>query len=520
VAAVEDVARLRDALGVAPPQGIPESLLEPVADPLGDVVGRYARTHGPFAASEAADELGLPTAAVSEVLTRLEGEGRVAPGAYRPGGSGQEWVDLEVLRRLRRRSLAALRSEVEAVEGAALARFLPKWHDLGDHPGHPDRLLGTIRQLQGYPIPASALEADVLPARMRYSPRMLDDLLASGDLVWIGAGALGVADGRITLFQRGQVPLLHRSPTQQPVPDEPLHHLLRDHLAERGASFFQDLYIGAEGGDPAAVLAALWDLVWAGEVTNDTLAPLRAFLKPSRGSRKAGKPRLASATPASGSGRWYLVRDLEAIPEALAEARATATAEQLLERHGIVTRSAVLSEGVPGGFSGLYPVLSAMEDTGRVRRGYFVEGLGGAQFGLPGAIDRLRSTAEIGRHVMAATDPANPYGSVLDWPEHPVGRPARRSGAYVVVEDGELLALLERRGKSVLLFGAARDEPSAVAASLATLAQKGPRALTVERVDGEPTSAGGPMSAALVANGFVVGYKGLTQRPTGGRRRS
>jgi ATP-dependent Lhr-like helicase len=267
------------------------------------------------------------------------------------------------------------------------------------------------------------------------------------------------------------------------------------------------------------VLTALWDLVWAGEVTNDTLAPLRAHLKPSRGSRRGGKPRLSAATPAAGTGRWYLVRDLEASPAVLPEARATATAEQLLERHGIVTRSAVLSEGITGGFAGLYPVLGAMEDTGRVRRGYFVEGLGGAQFGLPGAIDRLRSAGETSRLVLAATDPANPYGSLLDWPEHSSGRPARRTGSYVVIDDGELLALLERAGRSVLMFEGARADPDAVAACLTDLAQRRSRPLTVERVDGEPTSAS-PLAAALLANGFVIGYKGLTYRAATGRRRT
>ncbi len=519
LAAVEDVARLRDALGVAPPQGIPEALLEPVADALGDVVGRYARTHGPFAAAEAADTLGLPTAAVTEVLTRLESEGRVAAGAYRPGGSGQEWVDLEVLRRLRRRSLAALRSEVEAVDGPTLARFLPKWHDLGDHPGTADRLISIVQQLQGSPIPASALESDVLPARVRYSSRLLDDLLASGEVVWIGAGALGVADGRVSLFQRNQVPLLRRDTTAaEDAPAEPIHDLLRTHLAARGASFFTDLYVGVAGGDPSVVLTGLWDLVWAGEVTNDTLAPLRAYLKPSRGSRRGGKPRLPSATPTAGTGRWYLVGDLEAGPPPLPEARATAAAEQLLERHGIVTRTTVLSEGITGGFAGLYPVLSAMEDAGRVRRGYFVEGLGGAQFGLPGAIDRLRGSTEAGRLVLAATDPANPYGSVLDWPDHPSGRPARRAGSHVVIEDGQLLALLERAGRSVMLFGAGHSDPEPVAAVLADLSARRARPLTVERVDGEPT-AKSRLAAALLANGFVIGYKGLTSRPIAGRSR-
>ncbi len=407
-AAVEDIAKLRDALGVQPPPGIPSALLEPVPDPLGDVVGRYARTHAPFPAEQAAKDLGLAEPVVTEVLNRLERESRVASGAYQPGGHGTEWVDLEVLRRLRRRSLAVLRREVEAVDGYRLGLFLPMWHGVGNKSAGPTRLPEVVRALQGRAVPASILERDVLSDRMAYNPADLDRLLASGDVVWIGRGPLGANDGKVALYFRDHVPLLHTPTDSTDMPESDAHEALRQHLSQRGASFFSDLYVATGGGDQQTVVDALWDLVWSGEVTNDTFAPLRAFAGTKKRS-KSSRPNLRQSVPLAGSGRWYLVRDLlgdEPGPEP--EQRAKALAEQLLERHGVVTRPAVLAEGITGGFSGLYPVFAAMEDTGKVRRGYFIEALGGAQFGMPGAIDRLRDVASSGVVALAAADPANP----------------------------------------------------------------------------------------------------------------
>jgi ATP-dependent Lhr-like helicase len=507
LAAIEDVARLRDALGITPPQGVPMPFLEPVADPLGDVVARYARTHGPFGDDEAGDSLGLPTGVVEEVLKRLEASGRVASGAYRPGGSGQEWIDIEVLRRLRRRSLAVLRREVEAVDGAALGRFLPAWHGAGETTTRQDRLTEVIRQLQGASLSAGILESEILPARMSYNPAMLDDLLASGELVWLGRGSVGTRDGKVSLYLREQVPLLHDAVQNDPV-EGPVHDALRGHLASRGASFFRDLYVGAEGGDPDVVLEALWDLVWAGEVTNDTLAPLRAlsWKKARRSGRRAGLP---SATPPAGSGRWYLVADLHAGIPALAEERGRARAEQLLDRYGVVTRDAVLAEGIPGGFAGLYPVFAAMEDAGRVRRGYFIEGLGGAQFGLPGAIDRLRSTTA-SFLTLSATDPANPYGAMLAWPQVAAGRLARRAGSHVVLYDGHLVAYVERGGRTLHTLDADHDAV-ALAAEVTSLARRRYRRMTIETIDDDP-AAQTALGAALLADRFVQGYRGITFR--------
>lgn len=512
LSAVEDVARLRDAVGVQPPPGMPEALLEPVADPLGDVIGRFARTHGPFSGSETAESLGLPRAVVEEVLERLEAEGRVASGAYRPlaspgaTGAEREWVDLEVLRRLRRRSLAVLRSEVEAVDEAALGTFLPAWHGVGSGSSRPDRLLDVVRQLDGAELPAGIVERDVLPSRLDYEPARLDDLLSSGEVVWAGRGPLGPRNGRLAFYVRDHTALLHRAPAVD-APEGQDHHAIRAHLEGRGASFFRDIYDACGGGDPETVLAAIWDLVWAGEVTNDTLAPLRAHLwgKARSGGRRSRN--LLGSTPPSGTGRWYLVRDLLA-GDPTPEERATSMVDTLLERHGVVTRDAVSAEGVPGGFSGIYPVLASMEDVGKVRRGYFIEGLGGAQFGLPGAIDRLRSSASQGVVTLAAADPANPYGAALPWPEGAGGRPGRKSGAYVGLVDGVLSVYVEPGGRTATTFGMDL-EPCARA--LASIAPRH-RSMTLETIDGILAASAG-IAPLLVEVGFVNGYRGLVFDP-------
>ncbi|MCB2222890.1 MAG: DEAD/DEAH box helicase [Actinobacteria bacterium] len=509
-AAVEDAGRLRDALGIPPPRGVPDAFLDSPADPLGDVVGRFARTHTPFTAGEAAASLGLPPAVVDGALSSLERAGRVSRGAFRPGGAGREWVDAGVLRRLRRRSLARLRSEVEPADPAAFARFGVSWHGIGDGGGSTDDLLRAVRRLQGAALPASTLESSALAARLDYAPAMLDALAAAGEVVWVGRGPLGAGDGRVALYLRDHAATL-AWPLDVDRPDGPLHDALRTHLERRGASFFGDLYEAAGGGDPDAVVDALWDLVWAGEVTNDTLAPLRARLT-GRNRRTAGRPALpSSSAPPAASGRWGLVEGLpgRADPTAAAAARA----EQLLERHGIVVRDAVLSEAIPGGFAGLYPVFGAMEEAGRVRRGYFVEGLGGSQFALAGAVERLRAPADPGPAVvLGATDPANPYGAALPWPERDRARPSRTAGALVVLDGGRLAAFVERGGRRVATFDGASPEP--VAAALAAALQRGGargRRHTIAAIDGAPARET-PLGRALLDAGFVESYKGLTTR--------
>jgi len=489
IAAAEDAARLRDALGVALPAGLPQAFTDPVARPMEALVGRWAATHGPFTTHDVARRFGVHAERVEHALLALQEAGRVVSGAFRPGGAGTEWCDDDVLRRLRRRSLAVLRREVEPVDPVALARFLPAWHGIGGPRRRgPDAVAEVIGQLQGAPLPASTLDADIMAARVTdYTPADLDTLLASGEVVWAGAGALGPADGRLVLAFRDQAHLLLPEPADDAL-DDTLHAAIRGHLGQRGASFWPELFSALGVADQDAVLAALWDLVWSGEVTNDGLAAVRALggsrrATAGRKARGRGRPRpgtLRRVGPPTAQGRWSLTADLRqagappaaslpATAASVAASRATeiahARAASLLERHGVITREAVLAEGVPGGFAAVYPVLKAMEEAGTVRRGWFVEGLGATQFALPGAVDRLRDARDAhdraGRDtsaivVLAATDPAQPYGAALAWPDSP-GHTGRNAGAHVVLVNGQAAAYLERGAKSLVVFADAGD---------------------------------------------------------------
>jgi ATP-dependent Lhr-like helicase len=543
VAAAEDAARLRDGLGVAIPLGLLTAFTDPVPTPLADLVARYARTHGPFLAAEVATRLGVDPHRVDGELADLEVAGRVVRGEFRPGGVSREWCDTEVLQRLRRRSLASLRREVEPVEADAFARFLTAWQGLDVPRRGVDGLVEVITSLQGAAIPASVLEAEVLPARVSgFRGADLDALCAAGEVVWVGAGALGSNNGRVRLFFRDQAPALVAalsSGGEVDRPDGPLHDALRARLWARGASFWPDLVAAcAEAGlayDEPTVLAALWDLVWAGEVTNDTLAPLRSHLSgrassrpATRGAARPRPGRLARIGPPAGAGRWSLVSTLlapagDAPPPTPTEA-AHALAWQLLERHGVVTREAVLAEGVPGGYAAVYPVLRALEERGQVRRGYFVSGLGAAQFALPGAVDRLRSARDEREErppiVLAATDPAQPYGAALAWPEPAGGgHLARAAGARVLLLGGRPLGFLERGARRLVTFVSRDDEPEQVAArnhtlvaALASLVSTGSvRSIEVSHVDALPVREA-PLAADLRAAGFVDGYRGLVLR--------
>jgi ATP-dependent Lhr-like helicase len=519
-AAAEDASRLRDALGWPIPQGLPIAFTDPVEKPLDDLVARYARTHGPFHLTEACARLEVSEERVRESLTRLEQEGRVVIGEFRPGGAEREWCDTGVLRVLRRRSLAALRHEIEPVDAAVFARFLPAWQGVSRGRRGLDALVEALEQLQGMAIPASVLERDVLPVRVDgYRPNMLDELCAAGELVWIGAGALGADDGRVRLFFRDRVRLLAPRPNVDEAPSDEIHDALRDRLLRAGASFWPDLVAASGNADEALVLAASWDLVWAGEVTNDTFGPLRSARRvTARKPTSRGRPqpgRLTRLGPPAGAGRWSLVVPLLE-PEPSPTDAAHATALQLLDRNGIVTREAVRAEGIAGGFAGVYPVLKALEEAGRARRGWFVAGLGAAQFALPGAVDRLRAHRRIddederGRvHVLAATDPAQPFGAALSWPEGP-GRPARAAGAYVVLVDGACAAYVERGGKALLTFGDV--EPEVWAGALVEAHKEGRLAkVAIERIDDEPARTS-PYAETMRHAGFADGYKGLTLR--------
>jgi ATP-dependent Lhr-like helicase len=522
LAAVEDAGRLRDALGLAIPAGLPAAFTDPVPYPLDDLVARYARTHVPFVIGDVVARLDVTTERALATLTRLESAGRIVHGEFRPGGVEREWCDTGVLRALRRRSLAALRHEVEPVDASTFVRFLSAWQGIGRGRRGTDALIVAIEQLQGVAIPVSVLERDVLPARVDgYRPAMLDELCAAGDLVWTGAGALGAEDGKVRLFFRDSAKQLASSVVLPEPPTGPLHDAIREQLARAGASFWPDLVATAAEDSEAVLLAALWDLVWAGEVTNDTFGPLRASRRTSarRASRARPHPgRLTRLGPPAGAGRWSLVATiLDPAPSPTEMAHAMAL--QLLERHGVVTREAVRAEGTPGGFAAVYPVLRALEEAGRARRGWFVAGLGAAQFALPGAVDRLRAQRHVpddepGRVVVfAATDPAQPYGAALSWPEHSgASRPTRAAGAHVVLVDGGCVAYLERGGRTLLTFTAASAvEDHDVWVNAIVEAHKEGRLgrLQIERIDDEParTSRYAPL---LRSAGFADGYKGLT----------
>jgi ATP-dependent Lhr-like helicase len=610
-AAIEDAGRLRDALGVALPPGVPDAFTEPVADPLGDLVARYARTHGPFTAAAAAQRYGLGGAVVAGALRRLAAEGRAAEGEFLPGGRGTEWCDGEVLRLLRRRCLAKLRREAEPVPPQVLARFLPAWQNAARpdrrrpaasrRPAGPDAVYDVIEQLSGSAIPASALETLVLPGRVPgYSPALLDELTAAGDVVWSGAGGLPGGDGWLVLASADAAPLLLPEPGE--ITTTPVHEAVLAALDGGGALFFRALAdrVGAQLRSPAdpgraasspaghgptdpELAAAIWDLVWAGRLTNDTLAPLRTVLSSGRpvadpaanghgspppstsGLRAAGRPgrhtdragrtlprrpgraMLPSRSgPPTVSGRWSLLPPGE--PDRTR--RLYALAGALLDRHGILIRGAVTVERVAGGFGALYPVLRAMEEAGQCRRGYFVEGLGAAQFALPGAVDRMRAMADPALAppgsdpppvsatptaggppasggapaaaassvvVLAAADPANAYGAALPWPprpdETPGGhRPGRKAGALVILADGQLVLYVERGGKTLLSWTSDPALLDPAAAALAEAVRDGALGrLTVERADGAGVYDS-PLARALEAAGFRPTPRGLRLR--------
>ncbi|MFP5023415.1 ATP-dependent helicase [Pseudonocardia phyllosphaerae] len=687
--AIEDAGRIRDALGAALPVGVPEAFTEPVTDPLGDLVLRYARTHGPFTAAEIAARFGLGVAVVTGVLDRLTGTGRLVKGELRPqaalpaGSAGEtEYCDAEVLRRLRRASLARLRHEVEPVEQRALGRFLPAWQGVAVHDGGrrgrvrrapgPEDVLGVVEQLAGAPLPASGVESLILPARLPgYTPALLDELTAAGEVTWAGCGALAGRDGWLALAPSDVADLLLPAPDLDTA-GTPLHAAVLAALGlpdpaaltdpeageiAGGALFFRELATRAgmlltEQDEPAPsdedVVGAIWDLVWAGALTNDTLGPLRARLSGGGDRRggtgrqggahrtgrrsprgryaqlRAGRPSMPSRTgPPSVGGRWSI-----AVPrEPDATRRAHAMAEAFLERHGVLTRGALGTERVTGGFAAVYKVLRAMEESGRCRRGYVVEGLGAAQFAVPGAIDRVRALAGpdgpgpsgsgpsrsdpgtdtgqgsgpgsapstrtdtaadpapgddagfvdltediteditdssdfpdagatddvpddlrrpgmfpgsgAGRHdefdggagtgpraqrdawralprvVLAAADPAQPYGAALPWPDtlgETKHRPGRKAGALVVLVDGAPALYVERGGKSLLSFTGSRDELRAGAEALAGAVHEGwLGSLAVERADGQDSLAS-DLSEVLTEAGFRVTPKGLRLR--------
>ncbi len=561
--AAEDAARYRDALGIPLPPGLAVALLEPVAHPVLELVRRYARTHGPFTLREVAERFALDATVVENTLRLLAAENRILEGGFRPGGLHREWCDAEILRQIRRKSLARLRREVEPVEQHTLARFLTHWQGLlaprrtGN--ANLDALLDAIESLQGAPLPATLLESSMRPARIAdYQPSGLDTLVAAGEVSWAGVEPIGERDGRIALFLADKLPLLlQRRPIIDPLTER--EQKIMAVLESTGASFFDPLHQALGGGYPGETIEALWSLVWRGLLTNDSLHALRAYIQRPETARtprrvQTGVFRSRRTTPPVAQGRWSLLplrRDvapgsrpavLSVSTPATIAVGPTATesshalALQLLNRYGILTRESVAAENVPGGFSAVYDVLKALEESGRIRRGYFVAGLGATQFALPAAVDLLRQlrTAppeEKPEFVqLAATDPANPYGSVLRWPDLPVAEEdsesaprilTRAAYAEVVLRNGQLVAWLRRGNPNILVFLPAEEpERSQTAAGLAhflcargqqRMRQSNHQGVLITTINGQPVAAD-PMARFLMDAGFHPGPLGMHLR--------
>lgn len=527
--AVEDAARYRDAIGVPLPPGLPVTLLEPAVDPITDLVRRFGRTHGPFTNKDVSARLGLGVAVVDAALARLLASGRVVDGEFRPGGRGREWCDADVLRTVRQRSLARLRQDVEPVEATALGRFLVNWHALARPKHGLDGVLDALEQLQGVPVAASVLDSEILAARVRdYSPAMLDTLLGAGEVTWVGVEPLGERDGRIALYLTDHVATLLPPTALGGKKHEGLtgrEAQIVAYLHRHGASFFGQIHEAAGGGFPQETVDAIWDLVWKGLLTNDTMHALRAYASPPERARRQAKGiafRSRRLVPPSAEGRWTIVPTPSSSPTAWA----TSIAHQLLSRHGIVTRDVATTEQLPGGFSAVYPVLRRLEETGRIRRGYFVAGLGAAQFAQPGAVDLLRDARderdETTAVTISATDPANPYGVLIPWPLTPAGEArgaTRTAGARIVIVNGRAAAWIGR-GDRQLIVCLPDDEPErskigrAMAKEIVAIAHRAPegrRGWLIEEINGLPAIED-PASRYLLDSGFASTAMGLQLR--------
>ncbi len=549
---VEYAGRYRDALGVPLPVGLPESLIAPAPNASQDLARRYARTHGPFATQEFAERYALGRTTAESMLKTLANSGRLLDGEFRPGGTGREWCDPDVLQSIRRRSLARLRKEVEPVEPAVFGRLLTSWQGVSRPRLGLDALLDAIENLQGAPLPASIFESEILSARVRgYNPADLDALTAGGEVTWVGVEPLGERDGRLAVFLTDHMSRLWRPPAP-PAPAGPRRSIAKagppsdsevsprerailSYLESEGASFFAPIHDAAGGGYPGETVDALWDLVWKGLLTNDTFHALRAFTRPAE--KRQRKParrtnfRSRRIGPPSSEGRWSLTAD-RLTGDVSPTEWSTATAQQLLSRYGVVTREVAGAEGIEGGFSAVYDVLKAMEDAGRIRRGYFVAGVGAMQFAMPAALELMRSFKNASDDpdtvVLSATDPANPYGTMLKWPsveatDSGAGRgPTRTVGSLVVLVDGALAGYVARGGRQLIAY-LPEDEPArsvvsrAVAARLAAMArgEDGRGGLLISEINGSPT-ADHPLAPFLIDAGFNASAMGFQMRKTVG----
>jgi ATP-dependent Lhr-like helicase len=525
--AVEDASRYCDALGVAVPTGVPDAFRAPVRDALGDLVHRYARTHGPFTTDELAQRYGLARGTAAAALRRMASTGKLLEGEFRPAGIEREWCDPNVLRILRRRSLARLRHEVEPVEPPVLGRLITAWQGVVRKRAGLDALLDVVESLQGAPLAASLLETEILPARIDgYRAGDLDALAAAGEVTWVGVESLGERDGRIALYLIDAVAKLWRPPPAAPLTAREARVV--EALRARGASFFTAVHAGTGGGFAGDTVTALWNLVWKGAVTNDTFTALRAFTAPPdkrdrRAARRSAAARAAfrsrRATPPAAEGRWTLVDARAGAPASPTEWSA-AVAQQLLARYGVVSRETVAAESIPGGFAAVYDVFKALEDGGRIRRGYFAADVGAAQFALPAALEQLRAlreeppSPEVVR--LAATDPANPYGAILKWPaaDAPGRGPTRTVGASVILVNGAVAARLARGGRQLAVY-LPDDEPrrSTVAREVAASLAARSGGLLVSEINGRP-AAEHPLAAFLVEAGFSASAMGFNVRRT------
>ena len=477
---VEYAARYRDALGTPLPPGLAEVFVAQTENPLRELLRRYARTHGPFTTADICRRYELPSTSVEAALHVLHGSGKLLEGEFRPGGTHREWCDPDVMQQIRRKSLARLRREIEPVEQRIFARLTARWQGVSVRRRGLDSLLDTVENLQGSALLASELEREILPSRIaNYQPGDLDTVMAAGEVVWVGVEQVGNRDGRLALYLSESLPLL-LPPLElrgETVPPSERAAKIVEFLAANGASFFARIHAGAGGGFPGETRDALWELVWAGQITNDTFHPLRDFLhrregKSERRGNFAGTPpgsadflrRLRSRTSGAGTsqGRWSLLGERIIEPATVTQWSAN-IAQQLLVRYGIVLRETAIAEKIAGGYSTIYPALKTMEEGGWMRRGMFVAGLGAAQFAMPAAVDMLRSlrvepqTPEV--LFLAASDPANLYGTLLPWPrvseqevltqEHSL---SRSSGAAVILINGSLAAFLRRRNAEIQVF--------------------------------------------------------------------
>jgi ATP-dependent Lhr-like helicase len=530
---VEYAARYRDALGVPLPPGLPAVLLEPARDAALDLTRRFARTHGPFATEDFAARYGLGRGVADALLKSLTAAGRLLEGEFRPGGSGREWCDPDVLQTIRRRSLAKLRKQVEPVDSPVLARLVTTWQGTVRRRVGLDALLDVFENLEGAPVPASILESEILPARIDgYLPTDLDALAAAGEVVWRGVEPIGDRDGRVAIYLTDHLSRLWRPPAPGDFPAR--EKAILEHLKNAGASFFTAIHDACGGGYPGETVGALWDLAWKGVITNDTFHALRAFTRaPERRSRKDARHpeafRSRRVAPPAAEGRWSLLA--ERVPVRASDTQwSTAIAQQLLARYGVITREVAAAEGIAGGFGAIYDVLKALEDAGRVRRGYFVGGVAATQFALPAALELLRSLRDAPDEpevvTLAATDPANPYGTTLRWPDAPQGEesagraPTRTIGALVVLLNGALTAYVPRGARQIAVF-LPEDEPArsttarGLSRALADQARDEQRGLFIAEINGHDPAIH-PLAPFLIEAGFHPSPMGFQMRRAGG----